>query len=74
MLWLRLGDSKEIPGEVVFKLYDTYGFPVDLTSDVAREQGLTVDQAGFEAAMEAQRKRATGRFQLWPGLQPNGYF
>ncbi|ALZ76129.1 alanine--tRNA ligase [Rheinheimera sp. F8] len=53
-----LGDSKEIPGEVVFKLYDTYGFPVDLTSDVAREQGLTVDLAGFEAAMEAQRKRA----------------
>jgi alanyl-tRNA synthetase len=54
----QLGDSKEIPGEVVFKLYDTYGFPVDLTSDVAREQGFTVDQAGFEVAMEAQRKRA----------------
>ncbi len=47
-----------IPGEVAFKLYDTYGFPLDLTSDVARERGLTVDQAGFEAAMEAQRKRA----------------
>lgn len=54
----NLGDSKEIPGELVFKLYDTYGFPVDLTSDVARELGYTVDQAGFEAAMEAQRKRA----------------
>jgi alanyl-tRNA synthetase len=53
-----LGDNKEIPGELVFKLYDTYGFPVDLTNDVAREQGYTVDQAGFEAAMEAQRKRA----------------
>ncbi len=53
-----LGDAKEIPGDVVFKLYDTYGFPVDLTSDVARERGFTVDQAGFEAAMEAQRKRA----------------
>ncbi len=53
-----LGDSKEIPGELVFKLYDTYGFPVDLTSDVAREQGYSVDQAGFETAMEAQRKRA----------------
>ena len=47
-----------IPGETVFKLYDTYGFPVDLTADVARERGLTIDQAGFEAAMEAQRDRA----------------
>jgi alanyl-tRNA synthetase len=47
-----------IPGEVVFKLYDTYGFPVDLTADVARERGLTIDQAGFEAEMEAQRDRA----------------
>ncbi|KFZ28879.1 alanyl-tRNA synthetase [Pseudidiomarina atlantica] len=47
-----------IPGEVVFKLYDTYGFPVDLTADIAREKGLTVDETGFEQAMEAQRKRA----------------
>ncbi len=54
----QLGDAKEIPGDVVFKLYDTYGFPVDLTNDVARERGFTVDQAGFDAAMEAQRKRA----------------
>jgi alanyl-tRNA synthetase len=46
-----------IDGETVFKLYDTYGFPVDLTADVARERGLTIDQAGFEAAMEAQRER-----------------
>jgi alanyl-tRNA synthetase len=46
-----------IPGETVFKLYDTYGFPADLTADVARERGLTIDQAGFEAAMEAQRLR-----------------
>ncbi len=46
-----------IPGEVVFKLYDTYGFPVDLTADIARERGLTVDQEGFESAMEAQRER-----------------
>lgn len=53
-----LNGSTVIPGEVAFKLYDTYGFPLDLTSDVARERGLTVDQAGFEAAMEAQRKRA----------------
>ncbi|WP_337843260.1 alanine--tRNA ligase [Rheinheimera sp.] len=53
-----LGSSTEIPGEVAFKLYDTYGFPLDLTNDVARERGFTVDQAGFEAAMEEQRKRA----------------
>jgi alanyl-tRNA synthetase len=46
-----------IPGETVFKLYDTYGFPADLTADVARERGLSIDQAGFEAAMEAQRQR-----------------
>jgi alanyl-tRNA synthetase len=46
-----------IPGEVAFKLYDTYGFPVDLTADIARERGLTVDQEGFESAMEAQRER-----------------
>jgi len=50
--------SKEIPGAVVFKLYDTYGFPVDLTADIARERGLEVDQSGFEEHMEAQRMRA----------------
>jgi alanyl-tRNA synthetase len=50
--------GKEIPGEVAFKLYDTYGFPVDLTADIARERGLSVDQAGFEAAMTGQRDRA----------------
>ena len=47
-----------IPGDLVFKLYDTYGFPVDLTNDVARERNLTIDQQGFDAAMAAQRKRA----------------
>ncbi|WP_178861273.1 alanine--tRNA ligase [Thiomicrorhabdus cannonii] len=47
-----------IEGEMAFKLYDTYGFPVDLTADVARERGLSVDEAGFEKAMEAQRERA----------------
>ena len=47
-----------IDGATVFKLYDTYGFPVDLTADVAREHHLTIDHAGFEAAMEAQRERA----------------
>jgi len=50
--------SSVIPGETVFRLYDTYGFPQDLTADVARERGLTIDQAGFDAAMEAQRGRA----------------
>ena len=50
--------STEIPGATVFRLYDTYGFPLDLTADVARERGLTIDQAGFDAAMEAQRDRA----------------
>ena len=48
----------EIPGETIFKLYDTYGFPVDLTGDIARERNLTLDEAGFEKAMEAQRQRA----------------
>lgn len=47
-----------IAGEIAFKLYDTYGFPLDLTADVARERNLTVDEAGFEKAMEAQRERA----------------
>jgi len=47
-----------IPGETVFQLYDTYGFPVDLTADFARENQLTVDHTGFEAAMNAQRERA----------------
>jgi alanyl-tRNA synthetase len=47
-----------IPGETVFKLYDTYGFPEDLTADIARERQLTIDQAGFDRFMEAQRARA----------------
>src|ERR1039458_8361157 len=50
--------SSVIPGATVFRLYDTYGFPLDLTADVARERGLTIDQAGFDAAMAAQRGRA----------------
>lgn len=48
----------EVPGELVFKLYDTYGFPADLTNDVAREKNLTIDEKGFAQAMEQQRKRA----------------
>ncbi|MCP1605390.1 alanine--tRNA ligase [Pseudomonas citronellolis] len=55
-----LGELKGsvIPGNVVFKLYDTYGFPVDLTNDIARERSLTLDEEGFEREMEAQRERA----------------
>ncbi|MDC8830529.1 alanine--tRNA ligase [Alteromonas gilva] len=55
---LRELEGDTIPGELVFKLYDTYGFPVDLTNDVAREHDYNIDEAGFEAAMQAQRKRA----------------
>jgi alanyl-tRNA synthetase len=50
--------SDVVPGELVFKLYDTYGFPADLTNDVAREKELRIDEAGFQTAMAAQRKRA----------------
>jgi alanyl-tRNA synthetase len=53
----QLKGKKVISGETAFKLYDTYGFPVDLTADVARERGLTVDEAGFNAAMDQQRER-----------------
>ncbi len=53
-----------IDGETVFKLYDTYGFPVDLTADVARERELQIDQAGFDVAMEAQRTRARASSQF----------
>ena len=53
-----LRGAKTIDGDTVFKLYDTYGFPVDLTGDIARERGLAIDLAGFEAAMEAQRRRS----------------
>jgi alanyl-tRNA synthetase len=54
----------QIPGETVFKLYDTYGFPVDLTADIARERGLTLDVAGFEQAMERQKERARAASQF----------
>ncbi|MBA35997.1 MAG: alanine--tRNA ligase [Oleispira sp.] len=61
------GDT--IPGETVFKLYDTYGFPMDLTADVAREKNLKVDEAGFDKAMEHQRAtaRAAGNFSMKGG-------
>ena len=59
-------DGKVIAGETVFRLYDTYGFPVDLTADVAREHELSIDMEGFEKAMEAQRERAraSGQFSV----------
>ena len=53
--------SSEIPGETIFTLYDTYGFPVDLTNDIARERGLTLDYDGYEKAMERQRERGVRR-------------
>ncbi|MGA0585581.1 alanine--tRNA ligase [Dyella sp. KRB-257] len=63
--------GKTIPGVDAFRLYDTYGFPVDLTADIARERGMEVDMAGFEQAMNEQRERAraAGRFEA-RGLMP----
>lgn len=75
---VRAASKTTIPGEDAFKLYDTYGFPLDLTELMAREQSLDVDTAGFEKAMEAQRQRAreAGKWELavehkpetWPQL------
>ncbi len=53
-----LGNQKTLPGEMVFKLYDTYGFPADLTADVIRDRGYSIDEAGFEICMKEQRNRA----------------
>jgi alanyl-tRNA synthetase len=60
------GDQKVLPGEVAFKLHDTYGFPLDLTQDVCRERSVTVDEAGFNAAMDKQKAagRAAGKFKM----------
>jgi alanyl-tRNA synthetase len=63
--------STVIPGEVVFRLYDTYGFPADLTADIARERGLTIDQAGFDVAMEAQRRRAQAASKFGVEMRDN---
>src|SRR5690606_36892679 len=52
-------DLKVIAGEVVFELYDTYGFPADLSRIIAEEKNLTIDEEGFEAAMEKQKQRST---------------
>ncbi|HEY2970491.1 MAG TPA: alanine--tRNA ligase [Casimicrobiaceae bacterium] len=66
--------SKTLPGLTAFTLYDTYGFPLDLTADVCRERGITVDQAGFDAAMEKQRERAraASTFKTADGLEYRG--
>ena len=58
---LRAAGRNEIPGDLVFKLYDTYGFPLDIVQDVIRDSGVTVDQAGFEQHMEAQRARSRSK-------------
>ena len=60
----KLGTAQALPGAVAFRLYDTYGFPLDLTADALREQGRTVDQTGFDAAMAEQRTRARA---AWAG-------
>jgi len=68
------GGAKVLPGEVAFKLHDTYGFPLDLTNDVCRERDVTVDDAGFHAAMEKQKAagRAAGKFKMDKALEYTG--
>ncbi|MET1114452.1 MAG: alanine--tRNA ligase [Comamonas sp.] len=68
------GDVKVLPGDVAFKLHDTYGFPLDLSNDVARERGLSVDEEGFRAAMESQKNkaRAAGKFKMDRALEYGG--
>jgi len=68
------GGAKVLPGEVAFKLHDTYGFPLDLSADVCRERGLSVDEAGFAAAMEKQKSqaRAAGKFKMDKALEYTG--
>ena len=68
------GGAKVLPGEVAFKLHDTYGFPLDLSADVCRERGLSVDEAGFAAAMDKQKSqaRAAGKFKMDRALDYSG--
>ena len=68
------GGAKLLPGEVAFKLHDTYGFPLDLSADVCRENGVAVDEAGFHAAMEQQKAkgRAAGKFKMDRALEYGG--
>ncbi|WP_332814680.1 alanine--tRNA ligase [Ramlibacter sp.] len=68
------GGQQVLPGEVAFKLHDTYGFPLDLTQDVCRERGVSVDVAGFDAAMDKQKAagRAAGKFRMDRALEYTG--
>ncbi|WP_074575421.1 alanine--tRNA ligase [Polaromonas sp. JS666] len=68
------GGAKVLPGEVAFKLHDTYGFPLDLSADVCRERGVEVDEAGFKAAMDKQKNqaRAAGKFKMDRALEYTG--
>ena len=68
------GGAKVLPGEVAFKLHDTYGFPLDLSADVCRERGLSVDEAGFALAMDKQKNqaRAAGKFKMDRALDYSG--
>lgn len=63
--------GKTVPGDIVFKLYDTYGFPVDLTADIARERGYQLDTQGFERAMEEQRSLARSSSQFGANIGPS---
>jgi len=67
-------EDRMLDGETVFQLYDTFGFPVDLTADMARERGIMIDHAGFEAAMGRQRERAraAGKFRMEAGVEYSG--
>jgi alanyl-tRNA synthetase len=67
-------ESRLLDGEALFRLYDTFGFPLDLTADIARERGIKIDQAGFEQAMERQRERAraTSKFTMQDGIAYSG--
>jgi alanyl-tRNA synthetase len=69
-----LTDTKVLPGDVAFKLHDTYGFPLDLSADVCRERGLGVDEAGFNTAMDRQKNqaRAAGKFKMDKALDFTG--
>jgi alanyl-tRNA synthetase len=69
-----LREDRMLDGATVFKLYDTYGFPVDLTADIARERGIQVDFAGFESEMQQQRERAraASKFQMQSGVEYSG--
>src|SRR3954468_13328962 len=66
--------EKLLDGETVFRLYDTFGFPVDLTADICRERGVMIDMAGYEAAMEQQRERAraASKFSMAAGVEYSG--